>query len=59
MLDYNNYILIYNKKPILEDISPLKNTKDDLYNISDNELNILIIPKRNKIRNTSNRLIIN
>jgi hypothetical protein len=59
LLDYNNYILIYNKKPILEDISSPKNTKDNLYNISNNELSISIILKRNKIRNTSNRLIIN
>jgi hypothetical protein len=48
--NYNNYISIYNKKPILEDISPPKNTKDDLYNISDDELSIPIIPKRNNVK---------
>ena len=50
--DYNNYILIYNKTPVIEDI-----IEEDIY--SEDELSLPIIPKVAKPRQTSDKTIIN
>ena len=66
--DYNDYISIYNKKPIqdieatrdvdaIRDIDAIRDAEEDLY--SDDELSLPIIPKKGKQRQTSDKSIIN
>jgi hypothetical protein len=52
--DYNDYISIYNKAPLVEE----NNNKEDLYNISEDELSLPIIPKTARTRMTSDKTII-
>jgi len=49
--DYNDYISIYNKKPLIEE-------EEDIYDISEDELSLPIIPKKGKTRQTSDKTII-